>query len=136
MATVASSEARCVTSVSVSPGRAGFSPQLALSYDSEHDGAGRLFRDILRVGALVGVGVDRIARDVGARFCEDCGARLEAACPSCGTPVTPGSVAIHATDISQEGLRLPDDGPARKSPEAPRAIPTGSAPGSRSRDPA
>jgi class 3 adenylate cyclase len=28
--------------------------------------------------------------DVGARFCEDCGARLEAACPSCGTPITPG----------------------------------------------
>ena len=28
--------------------------------------------------------------DIGARFCEDCGARLEAACPSCGTPVTPG----------------------------------------------
>src|SRR4029453_9823665 len=28
--------------------------------------------------------------DAGARFCEDCGARLEAACPSCGTPVTPG----------------------------------------------
>ena len=28
--------------------------------------------------------------DPGARFCEDCGARLEAACPSCGTPVTPG----------------------------------------------
>src|SRR5262245_64383 len=25
-----------------------------------------------------------------ARFCEDCGARLEAACASCGTPVTPG----------------------------------------------
>ena len=24
--------------------------------------------------------------DAGARFCEDCGARLEAACPSCGTP--------------------------------------------------
>ena len=28
--------------------------------------------------------------DPAARFCEDCGARLEAACPSCGTPVTPG----------------------------------------------
>ncbi len=28
--------------------------------------------------------------DAGARFCEDCGARLEAACPSCGTPVMPG----------------------------------------------
>jgi class 3 adenylate cyclase len=28
--------------------------------------------------------------DAGARFCEDCGARLEAACPNCGTPVTPG----------------------------------------------
>src|SRR5262245_54489417 len=25
-----------------------------------------------------------------ARFCEDCGARLEAPCPSCGAPVTPG----------------------------------------------
>jgi class 3 adenylate cyclase len=28
--------------------------------------------------------------DTGARFCENCGARLEAACPGCGTPVTPG----------------------------------------------
>src|SRR6186713_2093494 len=28
--------------------------------------------------------------DAGARFCEDCGARLEVACPSCGTLVTPG----------------------------------------------
>jgi len=26
----------------------------------------------------------------GARFCEDCGARLEAVCPNCGAPVTPG----------------------------------------------
>jgi class 3 adenylate cyclase/tetratricopeptide (TPR) repeat protein len=26
----------------------------------------------------------------GVRFCEDCGARLEAGCPRCGTPVTPG----------------------------------------------
>src|SRR5262249_46303969 len=25
-----------------------------------------------------------------ARFCEDCGAGLEAACPSGGTPITPG----------------------------------------------
>jgi class 3 adenylate cyclase/tetratricopeptide (TPR) repeat protein len=25
-----------------------------------------------------------------ARFCEDCGARLELSCPSCGQPVTPG----------------------------------------------
>src|SRR5262245_58280170 len=28
--------------------------------------------------------------DAGARFCEDCGAGLEAACSRCGTPVTPG----------------------------------------------
>ncbi len=28
--------------------------------------------------------------DEGARFCEDCGARLEGVCPSCGQPVTPG----------------------------------------------
>jgi class 3 adenylate cyclase/tetratricopeptide (TPR) repeat protein len=28
--------------------------------------------------------------DPGARFCEDCGARLDAPCPSCGTAVTPG----------------------------------------------
>jgi class 3 adenylate cyclase/tetratricopeptide (TPR) repeat protein len=28
--------------------------------------------------------------DAGARFCEDCGARLDVACPSCGIPVTPG----------------------------------------------
>jgi hypothetical protein len=28
--------------------------------------------------------------EAGARFCEDCGARLEMACPSCGAPVTTG----------------------------------------------
>ena len=28
--------------------------------------------------------------DQGARFCEDCGARLESLCPNCGAPVTPG----------------------------------------------
>lgn len=28
--------------------------------------------------------------EVGARFCEDCGGRLEVACPSCGQAVTPG----------------------------------------------
>src|SRR5262245_2961308 len=28
--------------------------------------------------------------ETGARFCEDCGARLEVTCPSCGTPITPG----------------------------------------------
>jgi Double zinc ribbon len=28
--------------------------------------------------------------DQSARFCEDCGARLEATCPNCGTPITPG----------------------------------------------
>lgn len=32
----------------------------------------------------------RVQNDAGARFYEDCGVRLEAACPSCGTPVTPG----------------------------------------------
>src|SRR5207244_12627294 len=32
----------------------------------------------------------QVENDATARFCEDCGARLEAACPSCGTPVTPG----------------------------------------------
>src|SRR2546427_3525635 len=26
----------------------------------------------------------------GARFCEDCGARLDVACPSCGQPLTAG----------------------------------------------
>src|SRR5262245_9738378 len=28
--------------------------------------------------------------DQGARFCEECGARLELACPSCGQPVSSG----------------------------------------------
>jgi class 3 adenylate cyclase len=32
----------------------------------------------------------QVENDASARFCEDCGARLEAACPSCGTAVTPG----------------------------------------------
>ena len=32
----------------------------------------------------------QVENDAAARFCEDCGARLEAACPRCGTPVTPG----------------------------------------------
>src|SRR5437667_1553880 len=32
----------------------------------------------------------QVENDAAARFWEDCGARFEAACPSCGTPVTPG----------------------------------------------
>src|SRR6266511_1763429 len=36
------------------------------------------------------MGCPRNRVNSSARFCEDCGARLEAACPSCGTPVTPG----------------------------------------------
>jgi class 3 adenylate cyclase/tetratricopeptide (TPR) repeat protein len=28
--------------------------------------------------------------EAGARFCEDCGARLEVVCPACGAPATPG----------------------------------------------
>jgi class 3 adenylate cyclase/tetratricopeptide (TPR) repeat protein len=28
--------------------------------------------------------------DAGARFCEDCGARIETVCPRCSAPVTPG----------------------------------------------
>src|SRR5688572_2160305 len=32
----------------------------------------------------------QVENDAGAHFCEDCGARLEVACASCGTPATPG----------------------------------------------
>lgn len=32
----------------------------------------------------------RAQNDDGARFCEDCGARLEAACPRCGFAVSDG----------------------------------------------
>ncbi len=32
----------------------------------------------------------RAQNEEGARFCEDCGARLELACPSCGAPATAG----------------------------------------------
>jgi hypothetical protein len=45
------------------------------------EGAWRLRHEVSRCQA---------ENDAGPRFCEDCGARLEAACPSCGTPVTPG----------------------------------------------
>ena len=51
--------------------------------------------------------------DAGARFFEDCGARLEAVCPSCGTAVTPGKKFCRSC-----GAALTDE-PARfASPES------------------
>jgi Double zinc ribbon len=35
-----------------------------------------------------------------ARFCEDCGARLEQACPGCGAPVTPGKKFCRSCGVS------------------------------------
>src|SRR4030095_5476370 len=32
----------------------------------------------------------KVETGADARFCEECGARLETACPGCGAPVTPG----------------------------------------------
>jgi predicted amidophosphoribosyltransferase len=32
----------------------------------------------------------KVETDEGARFCEECGARLETVCPGCGAPVMPG----------------------------------------------
>ncbi len=52
--------------------------------------------------------------DATARFCEDCGARLEASCPSCGTPVTPGKKFCRSC-----GAALPTEPAGRfASPEA------------------
>ena len=38
--------------------------------------------------------------DQSARFCEDCGARLEATCPNCGTPITPGKKFCRSCDTA------------------------------------
>ena len=46
----------------------------------------------------------------GARFCEECGARLELACPNCGEAVTPGKkfCASCGTPVTpQPAVRLP-----------------------------
>jgi hypothetical protein len=47
--------------------------------------------DLHRRGCFEGSGMKcprcQVENDAGARFCEDCGARLEAACPSCGAVV-------------------------------------------------
>ncbi len=40
--------------------------------------------------------------DDGARFCEDCGARLELACPSCGQPVVGGKKFCRACGAALE----------------------------------
>jgi predicted ATPase/class 3 adenylate cyclase len=47
-----------------------------------------------------------------ARFCEDCGTRLEQSCPSCGEPVTPGkkfcrSCGASLTATASPGARFP-----------------------------
>jgi Double zinc ribbon len=44
----------------------------------------------------------------GARFCEDCGARLEMACPSCGAPVTTGKKSCRScgTPLTAEPTRF------------------------------
>ena len=45
----------------------------------------------------------------GARFCEECGARLEVACPSCGQPVTAGKKFCRScgATLAAEATRLP-----------------------------
>ncbi|MFZ1058316.1 MAG: adenylate/guanylate cyclase domain-containing protein [Candidatus Rokuibacteriota bacterium] len=45
----------------------------------------------------------------GARFCEDCGARLEATCPSCGQPVDTGKRFCRSCGaaLSTAAIRLP-----------------------------
>jgi class 3 adenylate cyclase/tetratricopeptide (TPR) repeat protein len=48
---------------------------------------------------------------VGARFCEDCGARLEQACPSCGQPITAGKKFCRSC-----GASLPPDSGQSASP--------------------
>jgi len=48
----------------------------------------------------------------GARFCEECGARLEVLCPSCGVAVTPGKKFCRSCGASVSGPT------AAKSPES------------------
>src|SRR5262245_48403199 len=53
--------------------------------------------------------------DAAARFCEDCGARLEQTCPSCGKPVTSGqkfcrSCGASLTATASPGARFPTPG--------------------------
>jgi predicted ATPase/class 3 adenylate cyclase len=56
----------------------------------------------------------RAQNDEGARFCEDCGARLEVVCPTCGSAVTPGKKFCRSC-----GATLPSDSAGRfRSPAA------------------
>ena len=56
----------------------------------------------------------QVENDAGARFCEDCGARLEVACPSCGISVTPGKKFCRSC-----GATLTTESPDRfSSPES------------------
>ncbi|MBI2878147.1 MAG: zinc ribbon domain-containing protein, partial [Candidatus Rokubacteria bacterium] len=49
----------------------------------------------------------------GARFCEECGARLELTCPSCGQPVGAGKKFCRSC-----GAALPAEPSRFASPEA------------------
>jgi class 3 adenylate cyclase len=66
--------------------------------------------------------------DAGARFCEDWGARLEAACPSCGTPVTPArSPAGHAAPRSALSQGAASPAPSRTTHLAEKILTSKSA---------
>ncbi|MGH7319712.1 MAG: AAA family ATPase [Candidatus Rokuibacteriota bacterium] len=55
--------------------------------------------------------------DGAARFCEDCGARLEHVCPSCGQPVTPGKKFCRSCGASAEASQGAGAAPRFASPE-------------------
>jgi class 3 adenylate cyclase len=55
--------------------------------------------------------------DGAARFCEDCGTRLEQACPSCGQPVTPGKKFCRSCGASVEAPQGAGAAPRFVSPE-------------------
>jgi hypothetical protein len=54
-----------------------------------------------------------VQNDEGARFCEDCGARLEGLCPNCGQSVTPGKKFCRSC-----GAAVTTEAPHFSSPQA------------------
>jgi len=57
----------------------------------------------------------------GVRFCEECGARLEAACPACGAPVPAGRKFCGACGAPLAGAAAPAAAPATERFASPQA---------------
>ena len=90
-----SRKVRTMVSLPSTSGGCSIAKRIAKLWEAEHALKGALERaldGVRRVHYAARVKCPRCQApsDPAARFCRDCGARLEPACPSCGEPVTPG----------------------------------------------